>query len=49
MESDEEEDCPELVPIAPAQKIPVTIITGFLGEAIERRLLWLSWPGRQRA
>uniref|UniRef100_A0A3Q2CV16 COBW domain containing n=1 Tax=Cyprinodon variegatus TaxID=28743 RepID=A0A3Q2CV16_CYPVA len=34
---EEEDDCPELVPIAsdpgpPAQQIPVTIITGYLGE-----------------
>lgn len=34
---DEEDDCPELVPIdtplgSPADKIPVTIITGYLGE-----------------
>lgn len=34
---DEEDDCPELVPIdsesgLPARQIPVTIITGYLGE-----------------
>lgn len=34
---EDEDDCPELVPIntqpaPPAQKIPVTIITGYLGE-----------------
>ena len=37
---DEEDDCPELVPIeekstTPAAQIPVTIITGYLGE-VER-------------
>lgn len=29
--SDSEDDVPELVPIPPIVKIPVTIITGFLG------------------
>ena len=31
--SDSDEDCPELVPLPPSKsaKIPVTIITGFLG------------------
>lgn len=34
---EDEDDCPELVPIStqpapPAQQIPVTIITGYLGE-----------------
>lgn len=34
---EEEDDCPELVPIDnqpahPAEQIPVTIITGYLGE-----------------
>lgn len=34
---EEEDDCPELVPIEtqpgpPAEQIPVTIITGYLGE-----------------
>lgn len=43
----EDEDCPDLVPIgaggaeladaAPDRKIPVTIITGYLGEERERR------------
>ena len=41
---DSDEDCPDLVPMAPArpsptatsnsQKIPVTIITGFLGQCM---------------
>lgn len=35
---EEEDDCPELVPIdtqpgPPAEQIPVTIITGYLGES----------------
>ncbi len=29
--SSEEEECPELVPVPTRIKIPVTIITGFLG------------------
>ena len=29
--NDENDDCPELVPVV-AKKIPVTIITGFLGK-----------------
>lgn len=37
MMMEEEDDCPELVPIdnpprPPAEQIPVTIITGYLGE-----------------
>ncbi|XP_063644096.1 zinc-regulated GTPase metalloprotein activator 1A isoform X7 [Pan troglodytes] len=47
--ADEEEDCPELVPIETTQseeeeksglgaKIPVTIITGYLGSALEKSL-----------
>uniref|UniRef100_A0A8C5QF41 CobW C-terminal domain-containing protein n=1 Tax=Leptobrachium leishanense TaxID=445787 RepID=A0A8C5QF41_9ANUR len=42
---DEEEDCPELVPLGAIQqtpqsevKIPVTIITGYLGSAVEKSL-----------
>jgi len=36
---EEEDDCPELVPIDPpprpaAEQIPVTIITGYLGERL---------------
>lgn len=36
---EEEDDCPELVPIdtqpvPPAEQIPVTIITGYLGEGL---------------
>ena len=40
--SDSDEDCPELVPLAPSKsaKIPVTIITGFLGQC------GLSLPAR---
>ncbi len=39
MGMEEEDDCPELVPIdtppgVPAEQIPVTIITGYLGEKI---------------
>lgn len=37
---EEEDDCPELVPIdtppgPPAEQIPVTIISGYLGERLE--------------
>lgn len=37
MVTEEEDDCPELVPIdappaRPAEQIPVTIITGYLGD-----------------
>ncbi|XP_069619913.1 zinc-regulated GTPase metalloprotein activator 1B-like isoform X2 [Ranitomeya imitator] len=42
---EEDDDCPELVPIKdlvqdeqPASKIPVTIITGYLGSAVEKSL-----------
>lgn len=28
---EDEDDCPELVPIVQADQIPVTIITGYLG------------------
>lgn len=36
---EEEDECPELVPIdtqppAPAEQIPVTIITGYLGRSL---------------
>ena len=30
--SSSDEDCPDLVPVAVGSKIPVTIITGFLGQ-----------------
>lgn len=41
---EEEDDCPELVPIdtksaPPAEQIPVTIITGYLGERLSMFLL----------
>jgi len=36
-EDSSDEDCPQLVPLPPAPargKIPITIITGFLGELV---------------
>lgn len=48
----EDEDCPDLVPIgaehtdgSPGGKIPVTIITGYLGEERERRTAGREGPG----
>lgn len=43
---EDEDDCPELVPIdnppgPPAEQIPVTIITGYLGEIITDSLDWI--------
>lgn len=47
MVMEEEDDCPELVPIntlpgPPAEQIPVTIITGYLGERLSVLLTALT-------
>ena len=47
-----DDECPDLIPVPerpvasdePAYKIPVTIITGFLGKIVHIFLLWKSTP-----